>query len=180
MSPRFAGDSPRDKRLQPVNSYPEVLCRRVVSEAPLAESLFQIYSFWMSRDVNDIPFGADGTTRFPKFWYDKFGNWDTNANQWLEDPMLYWCEKAFVVIVTDGVPTRDDCLPRHAFEVVELFLLADVPGVCLVELAPLVLGDLEDQRQDLLTEGGADALAAVRVGDVLQVVMENGRREDLV
>jgi type IV pilus assembly protein PilY1 len=80
----------------------------VASETPLAESLFQIYSFWMSRDVNDIPFGADGTTRFPKFWYDKFGNWDTNSNQWLEDPMLFPCEKAFVVIVTDGVPTRDD------------------------------------------------------------------------
>jgi type IV pilus assembly protein PilY1 len=62
----------------------------------------------MNRDVSKIPFGADGTTRFPKYWYDKFGNWDTNSNQWLEDPMLYPCEKAFVVIVTDGVPTRDD------------------------------------------------------------------------
>jgi len=80
----------------------------VADEKPLGESLFQIYTFWMSRDTNDIPLGADNTTQFPRYQYDKFGNWDTNSNKWLEDPMLYPCEKAFVVIVTDGTPTRDD------------------------------------------------------------------------
>jgi hypothetical protein len=43
-----------------------------------------------------------------------------------------------------------------------------------------VLGDLEDQRQDLLTEGGSDVLAAVGIGNILQIVVEDGRREDLV
>jgi type IV pilus assembly protein PilY1 len=77
---------------------------------PLSESLFQIYSFWMSRVEADIPLGADGSTRFPRYQYDKFGNWETNDNNWTEDPMLYPCEKAFVIVVTDGVPTRDDFL----------------------------------------------------------------------
>ena len=58
----------------------------------------------------------------------------------------------------------EDGVSRHAFDVVELFLLADVPGIDLIESAPLVLGDLEDQRQDLFAEGGSNALAAVGVG----------------
>jgi hypothetical protein len=74
----------------------------------------------------------------------------------------------------------EDGVSRHAFDVVDLFLFADIPGVDLIELAPLVLGDLEDQRQDLLTEGGANALAAVRIGDILQIVVEDGSRQDLV
>jgi type IV pilus assembly protein PilY1 len=80
----------------------------VASETPLAETLFQIYTFWMSRDNADIPNGRDGTTQFPRYQYDKFGNWETLATQWLEDPMLYHCEKAFVVIVTAGEPKRDN------------------------------------------------------------------------
>jgi type IV pilus assembly protein PilY1 len=79
-----------------------------VEATPLSESLFQIYTYWMSRDTADIPKGADGTTRFPVYAYDKFGNLETNPSKYLEDPMLYPCEKAFVVIVTDGLPTRDD------------------------------------------------------------------------
>jgi type IV pilus assembly protein PilY1 len=74
---------------------------------PLAETLFQIYTYWMSRDINDIPFGEDGITKFPIYEYDKFGNPDIPV-QWFEDAMLYDCEKAFVVIVTDGLPSRDD------------------------------------------------------------------------
>ena len=79
-----------------------------VEATPLAESLFQIYTYWMSRDLADIPLGRDGATQFPRYQYDKFGTWETNSSQWLEDPLLYECEKAFVVIVTDGLPTRDD------------------------------------------------------------------------
>jgi hypothetical protein len=80
---------------------------------PLAETLFQVYSFWMSRDAADIPTSdqdGNGTpSKFPPYYYDKFGNWvPASSNLWLEDPMLYTCEKAFVIIVTDGVPTRDD------------------------------------------------------------------------
>jgi type IV pilus assembly protein PilY1 len=80
---------------------------------PLGESLFQIYSFWMSRDIADLPSddqnGDSVSTTFPPCYYDKFGAWQaSNSNKWLEDPILYQCEKAFVIIVTDGLPTRDD------------------------------------------------------------------------
>ena len=74
---------------------------------PLSESLFQIYSYWMSRDSNYLPKGRDNTP-FPKYQYDKFGTWETNSNQWLEETMEFDCEKAFVVVITDGVPSRDD------------------------------------------------------------------------
>ncbi|MHC4504809.1 MAG: pilus assembly protein, partial [Planctomycetota bacterium] len=81
----------------------------IASETPLAETLFQLYTFWMSRDTVDIPLGNDGVTRFPQYLYSKFGNWEAgNSSKWLEDPLLYECEKAFFVIVTDGLPTRDD------------------------------------------------------------------------
>jgi len=69
---------------------------------------------------------------------------------------------------------------RHTFDVVELLLLADVPGVDLIEAAPFVLGDLEDQRQDLLAEGRPNAVTTVGVGDILKIIMEDSRREDLV
>jgi len=80
---------------------------------PLAETLFQVYSFWMSRSVADIPTSDQNgdliSSTFPAYWYDKFGAWQPlNSSKWLEDPMAYTCEKAFVILVTDGVPTRDD------------------------------------------------------------------------
>jgi type IV pilus assembly protein PilY1 len=81
-------------------------------ETPLAESLFQIYTYWMSRDAADMPSSdQDGDTvpsTFPVYQYDKFGNYEASSTKWFEDAMLYPCEKAFVVIVTDGQPTRDD------------------------------------------------------------------------
>jgi hypothetical protein len=81
-------------------------------ETPVAEALFQIYTYWMSRNLADLPTSdQDGDTvasTFPPYPYSKFGNFLANSGQWLEDAMLYPCEKAFVVIVTDGLPTRDD------------------------------------------------------------------------
>ena len=74
----------------------------------------------------------------------------------------------------------EDRLSWHTFDVVELFLFPDVPGIDLIEPAPLVLSDLEDQRQDLLAEGRPNALSAVGVGDIFQVVMEDSRCEYLV
>ena len=79
-----------------------------VSEGPLAETLFQIYTYYMSRDTNDIPFGKDGVTKFPVYQYEKDGDLEANPAQYLEDALLASCEKSFVVIVTDGVPSRDD------------------------------------------------------------------------
>lgn len=80
---------------------------------PLAESLFQIYTYYMSRTVTDIPFGADGVTKFPVYSYNTStsgvgGTFTTNSNSIPPDPVQYSCQKNFVIIVTDGEPTKDD------------------------------------------------------------------------
>ncbi|MCH7869314.1 MAG: hypothetical protein IH881_16595 [Myxococcales bacterium] len=75
--------------------------------AAMGEALFQIYTYYMSRTISDIPLGQDGVTRFPDYSYDKFGKFNTGASL-LADPMEYACQKSFVLIVTDGSPTRDD------------------------------------------------------------------------
>jgi type IV pilus assembly protein PilY1 len=80
----------------------------VADETPLAETMFQLYTYWMSRDDNKIPIDGASGKKFPRYQYDKFGNWEADSNKWFEDAMLYDCEKAFFIIVTDGVPTRDD------------------------------------------------------------------------
>jgi type IV pilus assembly protein PilY1 len=84
----------------------------IADETPLAETMFQIYSYWMARTSADVPTsdqdGNSVSSRFPIYQYDKFGVWQTSSSKWLEDPLLNDCEKAFVVVVTDGLPTRDD------------------------------------------------------------------------
>jgi hypothetical protein len=94
------------------NALPNDLTYDGADETPLAEALFQIYTYWMSRNLADLPTSdQDGDTvasTFPVYAYDKFGNFDANPVGWFEDAMLFPCEKAFVVVVTDGLPTRDD------------------------------------------------------------------------
>jgi type IV pilus assembly protein PilY1 len=72
---------------------------------PLSETLFQIYTYWMPRVLADMPVGENGAA-FPIYEYNKFGN-RVASNNWLEDAMIYECEKAFVIVVTDGLPSRD-------------------------------------------------------------------------
>ena len=40
------------------------------TSTPLAETLFKLYTYFMSRTAADRPFGKDGTTRFPKYQYN--------------------------------------------------------------------------------------------------------------
>jgi type IV pilus assembly protein PilY1 len=72
---------------------------------PLAETLFQIYTYWMPRVAADMPLGENGNP-FPIYEYNKFGL-PVASGSWFEDTMIYDCEKAFVIIVTDGQPNRD-------------------------------------------------------------------------
>jgi type IV pilus assembly protein PilY1 len=76
---------------------------------PLGEALFQIYTYFMSRNNSDRPVGMDGFTRFPNYSYDLRGDHQSASAKWLPDPMEGLpCRKSFVVIVTDGAPSRDD------------------------------------------------------------------------
>ena len=63
---------------------------------------------------------------------------------------------------------------------VDLLLLADLPGVRLFESASFVFRDLENQRENLVTQDLPDVVAAVGIGDVLEVVVQHGSRQDFV
>jgi type IV pilus assembly protein PilY1 len=90
----------------------------MVQEAPLSEGLFQVYTYYMPR-IDDnyppglagdgaTPLGNDVVTSFPKYQYDKFGNYEAASNKWFEEAIRYSCDKAFVIVVTDGLSARDD------------------------------------------------------------------------
>jgi len=78
-----------------------------VEATPLAESLFQVYTYWMPRSASQTPLGVDASTHFPPYLYDKKCDW-VDSSKAFEDGWLHTCEKAFVVMVTDGLSNRDD------------------------------------------------------------------------
>jgi type IV pilus assembly protein PilY1 len=79
------------------------------SWTPLGESLFQAYTYFMSRDSSDRPFGKDGTTRFPGYVYStSMAGVGGQPGAAPPDPVEYACQKNFVIVLTDGEPTMDD------------------------------------------------------------------------
>ena len=78
---------------------------------PLGESLFQVYTYFMSRNTANIPKGKDGATKFPAYVYNTnvTGNWGSvgSGSNIPPDPVQYSCQKNFVIIITDGEPTMD-------------------------------------------------------------------------
>ena len=79
------------------------------SWTPLGESLFQAYTYFMSRDATDRPFGKDGTTRFPEYVYStSTAGVGGEVGTAPPDPVEYACQKNFVIVLTDGEPTMDD------------------------------------------------------------------------
>ncbi len=81
------------------------------SWTPLGETLFQIYTYFMSRTATNRPTGVNGQT-FPGYVYRTIptGNYGPPGSgaQIPEDPVLFDCQKNFVVLITDGEPTKDD------------------------------------------------------------------------
>jgi hypothetical protein len=102
-NPNHAAELEASLTLESVNS---------TDGTPLAETLFQIYTYWMPRVLADMPIGRNGN-QFPIYEYSKFGA-QVGSVLWLEDTMLYDCEKAFVIIVTDGLPSQDTFLTDPA------------------------------------------------------------------
>ncbi len=89
-----------------------VLNTRAESWTPLAETLFQSYTYFMSRDTAQIPPGATSGT-FPDYKYRTTpsgvgGLYTTTTSQIPASPVEYSCQKNFIIIITDGEPTRDD------------------------------------------------------------------------
>jgi type IV pilus assembly protein PilY1 len=71
---------------------------------PLAESLFQLYTYFMSRDTAQTAAGASSGS-FPIYDYDLAGNTDVSVPT--ADPVLNGCQRHFVLIITDGQPVED-------------------------------------------------------------------------
>ena len=75
---------------------------------PLGETLFKLYTYFMSRNTTHIPYGQDGATKFPAYTYRMSdGAHTTTASQIAADPITEVCQKNFIIIVTDGEPTND-------------------------------------------------------------------------
>lgn len=82
-----------------------------VSWTPLGETLFQAYTYFMSRDDGQLPAGASGT--FPRYRYrtttSSNGGPGTSTTSAVPiSPVQYACQKNFVIMITDGEPTKDD------------------------------------------------------------------------
>ncbi|MCG8591580.1 MAG: hypothetical protein MJE66_19970 [Proteobacteria bacterium] len=73
---------------------------------PLAESLFQHYSYFMSRRSADLPEGADDDETFPIYDYTLGGSHDDPSDT--DDPVTAACQKQFLILITDGEPSSDD------------------------------------------------------------------------
>lgn len=80
---------------------------------PLGETLFQLYTYFMTRDSTKSPVGQDGTTAFPLYRYSTStsgngGSYLSTLSSVIPSPVQYECQKNFVVMITDGEPTKDD------------------------------------------------------------------------
>ena len=68
----------------------------------------------MSRTVAQIPYGQNGTTKFPVYTYRPRetgvgGDHSTSGAPTVPgSPVQYACQKNFVIMITDGEPTKDD------------------------------------------------------------------------
>lgn len=80
-----------------------------LTATPLGESLFKIYTYFMSRDSSDRPVGVDGTTVFPPYSYNATnGDFTSTSSSIPDDPVVAECQKNFAIMVTDGAPTADN------------------------------------------------------------------------
>ncbi len=86
------------------------------SWTPLAETLYNVYRYFQSR--SKPAYGKDEATLFP--WYNirTNGNTTSSAGNTPPSPVQYACQKNFVIVITDGEPTRDDFdnMNRDRFE----------------------------------------------------------------
>ncbi len=80
---------------------------------PLAESLFQLYTYFMSRNTSDLPDGRV-SGKFPAYQYTESnasggGPYSASGPPTVPDsPVQYACQKSFVIVITDGESTMDD------------------------------------------------------------------------
>jgi type IV pilus assembly protein PilY1 len=72
---------------------------------PLAETLFYVYRYFMSRDSTKTAYGVDDDYRFPVYNRNLTGG---TSGTIPGSPLTSDCQQHFVVYITDGEPTLDD------------------------------------------------------------------------
>ena len=86
------------------------------THTPLSETLFASYQYFMSRDATQTAAGNSPGTRFPVYTFttsrSTTDNGETDGNPVsgsvvTPDPVLRACQPNFILIITDGLPTRD-------------------------------------------------------------------------
>jgi type IV pilus assembly protein PilY1 len=73
---------------------------------PLGETLYQLYTYFMSRNTSNIPKGKNGVTPFSPYQFSTNGSKSSSSAP--PSPVQYKCQKNFVIIITDGESTQDD------------------------------------------------------------------------
>ena len=78
---------------------------------PLGETLFQLYTYFMSRSAtaSNRPLGQDGSTRFPAYSV-QHRRTTSRATPRRSRPTrcTQSCQKNFIIMLTDGAPTADN------------------------------------------------------------------------
>ncbi|MEM9175835.1 MAG: PilC/PilY family type IV pilus protein [Myxococcota bacterium] len=74
---------------------------------PLSETLFKLYTYFMSRDTADVPVGQDGATSWPTYQYNDSDGLYT-ASSAPPDPVEEECQRNFIIMISDGDPSADD------------------------------------------------------------------------
>jgi type IV pilus assembly protein PilY1 len=129
----------------------------------------EIYTYWMPRVAADMPLGENGAA-FPIYEYNKFGARVGSAS-WFEDAMLYDCEKAFVIIVTDGLPSRDNFEDDPADTALGFVDFASPPGP---------IGLIDDYHVDgEIEDPGAANGATYYLDDIAKYMYDKDFRPDL-
>jgi type IV pilus assembly protein PilY1 len=73
---------------------------------PLAETLYNVYRYFMLRTAGEQAVGKDDVTLFPA--YDIRETGVVSSTSIPASPVTHTCQKHFVVMLTDGEPTWDD------------------------------------------------------------------------
>ncbi|MDJ0848327.1 MAG: hypothetical protein QNK04_08125 [Myxococcota bacterium] len=72
---------------------------------PLGETMYNVYRYFQSRATDKQVLGKDDDTRFPKYNLSTTGGTTSSPPG---SPVTDDCQLNFVVLITDGAPTRDD------------------------------------------------------------------------
>jgi len=145
------------------------------TSTPLGETLFKLYTYFMSRTLADRPYGKNGSTRFPKYSYSTSGaNTATPPGDPLSCPPTNTkcqCQKNFVILITDGAPTNDNFAISGSGN-------SNTTGRTLgfSDFEPRLIGDYNPDGEVELT--GVDN-GALYLDDIAKFMQDNDFRPDM-